>query len=720
MTCNECFEAFSCALDNELEPELQDAMQSHLESCADCRHLQSRMLSLSMEIKGQPFPAPSEKAIKSMAQTALSESATVSWDWLRRLLRFPYEHWVPRTGIRLVTYGFMLLLVLQTIIVRFIQPLYSGVEAVSNQGLEGLSTWSQWAPPIDLVHWWALGVFLFGAWTAGMPGFLVDLWSGTRLSTKDLLTIGVGMVLVGPVMFLPYLAHFQAGRYTVACCIWAGFCSLCTYATMVFKTRRPLPRLATDFVVLIIVLGGLEVAARTAMQFDGPGRLNTFVRTAVGHFGFAGMVTGLGLVGLTLVLTVLGLTGLLRSYRSQGGRLIAGLLLIAAATSAVRIPFSFSQQALSLRPEPNQRAYILGSVRDNPWVLSQQAYPGIEASADNGTPEAARANLIAAYLHWNEAGLLSSLSDWAEHAPGVTWGMVGFVESLGERDGNVLSVPTEERRKTVSQLLQKLRWRRLNDVVLSSDSGVITGTIIGWDGKPAQNLVLRLIPVKDNGTIQEVLARLSLEQEWAEKLLQQTVVDPNSSVPRRNSVITDANGRFRFPHLQNGRYFLAILLDREVSLTLNSSIPGAIDLEAGKRLELGEIQLSVGREGDDVSLASERWQTTGEVSFSNNSEADSAKLEDRATITGFVDTKLFAGGRARVKVASLGLGTLKARFFTKEGDLVESLAVELSESGFDELDIDTKGKEGYLQLILSSGVSGLTVENLKVEVLSRG
>jgi hypothetical protein len=720
MTCNECFEAFSCAMDGELEPDLQDAMTDHLESCADCQHLQTRMLALSVEMKGQSFPSASQADIKKMTEAALSESATVSLDWLRRFLRFPYEHWVPRTGIRLATYGAMLMLVFQTIIVRSIQPLYSGVEAVSNPGLDGLSTWPLWSPPLGLVHWWALGVFILGAWTAGTPGFAVDLWSRTRLSTKDLLMLGASFLLLGPVMFLPYLAHFQPGRYLFACCAWACLCSFCTYAFMVFKTQRPLPRLAIDFVILAVVLGSLEVAARKALELDGPARLGTLVKVAVGHFGFAGMVSGLSLAGLALVLTVLGLAGVLRSYRSQGGRVISGLFLIAALASVANVPFSSSVRTLSIQAQPEQRAYILGSSRDNPWVLSENAYPGIAPVADDGTPEAARANLVAAYLRWDEAGLLSTLSNWADRAPGVTWGMVAFVDSLGEREGSVLSVPTEERRKTVSHLLQKLKWRRLNDVVLSSRSGVISGTVIGWDGQPAQDMTLRLIRIDDNGSIEQVLQRLSSEQEWAQSLLKQHVIDPADSIPRRLSLVTDANGNFRFSHLSEGRYFLATVMDREISLTLNSSIPGAIDLERNERLDLDDIRLSVGREGADVSLAADRWQTTGEVSFSHNSEVDSAKLESRASITGFVDTKLFAGGEARVKIVSEGAGSLEARFFNKEGDLLDRWSVGLSESGFDELEVDTSGKEGYLQLILSSADSRLTVTNVKVEVQSRG
>ena len=113
--------------------------------------------------------------VRKIVQTALTESATVSWDWLRRMLRFPYETWLPRTGLRLIAYGAMLMLVLQSVIVRYVVPLYTGLEATSEQGLEGLSSWPAWSPPLEMVQWWALGVFLLGAWTAGAPGLVVVL-----------------------------------------------------------------------------------------------------------------------------------------------------------------------------------------------------------------------------------------------------------------------------------------------------------------------------------------------------------------------------------------------------------------------------------------------------------------------------------------------------------------------------------------------------------------
>jgi len=720
MTCNDCFEALSCVLDGELEPELQDAMNDHLESCADCRHLQTRMLALSAEMKGQFFPVVPESEVRKIVQTALTESATVSWDWLRRLLRFPYENWLPRTALRLVSYGTMLLLVLQTLIIRYVAPLYSGLEATSEQGLEGLSSWPAWSPPLEMVQWWALLVFVVGAWTAGAPGLVVDLWGNSRLIKKDVLTLGTGLLLVGPAMFLPLLAELQVGRYLCACCLWAGICALVTYALLLFKTQRSLPKLAVDFAILALFLGVLEASARRALELDGPATLGNLIELSAGHFSFAGIVSGLALAGGAVILTILGLASFARSYRSRGGAAVGVVALALAAICAAKTPLWSVEQNVLIQKDTTQVAYVLGSARSNPWVLSRESYPGLAAGDDTSTPEAARVSLLAAYLRWDEAGFLSLLSSWADRAPGVTWGLVSFIDTLGVRNGTTLTVPTEERRKLVSHLLQKLKWRRLNYVVLSEPGAIIDGTLIGLDGSPAANVPLRLFKISDDGSIEDVLVRLSEEQQWARELLTQNIPSPAETFPRRLSVVTDSSGSFRFSRLPAGRYFVAILMEQELNLTLNSSIPGSIDLKEGKRTELGRIRLSVGTEGRDISLAPDRWRSEGKVSFSTNSEIDSAKLEPRATLTGFVDTQTFAGGRARVKFVSQGAGTVEARFFSKEGDLNERFQTELSETGFDELEVDTGEQDGYLQLVVSAKDRQLNLNYVKIEVLSRG
>ena len=720
MTCNDCFEALSCVLDGELEPELQDAMNDHLESCADCRHLQTRMLALSAEMKGQSFPVVPESEVRKIVQTALTESATVSWDWLRRLLRFPYESWLPRTALRLVSYGTMLLLVLQTLIIRYVAPLYSGLEATSEQGLEGLSSWPAWSPPLEMVQWWALLVFVVGAWTAGAPGLVVDLWGNSRLIKKHVLTLGTGLLLVGPAMFLPLLAELQVGRYLCACCLWAGICALLTYALLLFKTQRSLPKLAVDFAILALFLGVLEASARRALELDGPATLGNLIELSAGHFSFAGIVSGLALAGGAVILTILGLASFARSYRSRGGAAVGVVALALAAICAAKTPLWSVEQNVLIQKDTTQVAYVLGSARSNPWVLSRESYPGLAVGDDTSTPEAARVSLLAAYLRWDEAGFLGLLSSWADRAPGVTWGLVSFIDTLGVRNGTTLTVPTEERRKLVSHLLQKLKWRRLNDVVLSEPGAIIDGTLIGLDGSPAANVPLRLFKISDDGSIEDVLVRLSEEQQWARELLTQNIPSPAETFPRRLSVVTDSSGSFRFSRLPAGRYFVAILMEQELNLTLNSSIPGSIDLKEGKRTELGRIRLSVGTEGRDISLAPDRWRSEGKVSFSTNSEIDSAKLEPRATLTGFVDTQTFAGGRARVKFVSQGAGTVEARFFSKEGDLNERFQTELSETGFDELEVDTGEQDGYLQLVVSAKDRQLNLNYVKIEVLSRG
>ena len=73
-----------------------------------------------------------------------------------------------------------------------------------------------------------------------------------------------------------------------------------------------------------------------------------------------------------------------------------------------------------------------------------------------------------------------------------------------------------------------------------------------------------------------------------------------------------------------------------------------------------------------------------------------------------------------MKFVSQGAGTVEARFFSKEGDLNERFQTELSETGFDELEVDTGEQDGYLQLVVSAKDRQLNLNYVKIEVLSRG
>jgi len=726
MTCHECFEAFSSALDGELDPELQGAMNSHLEDCADCRHLRARMLDLSAELKAQPFPTPDESAAREMARTATEMATTVSWGWLRRFLRFPYENWLPRFFFRGIAVTTMLALLVQTLLVRFVLSAYTGVEAVGRSGLGGVNDWTTWYPGVELLQLASLLVLILGSWTCGVPGLMTDLWSGTRLVKRDLLWLGTSLLLLGPVAALPLLGGLRLGHYLFALCLWAGLCMMGTFLLVAFKTQRSLPKLVLDFVGLSLLIALLEMCARASLQVDWVPRGQELFHTLVGNFSFPFLLTHLGAVTLGVILLLPALWGLPRAYRSGGGRpaaLVAGLVAVGSLYyGAQPLQNAVSVSTPDARASAGKKAYILGSRAENPWILAGAPYPQLElGNSDYGSPRGAALQVSGAFLTWREEKILTSFEEWARNAQGVCWGLSQLLDSVGQRRKGTLLVTTERGRKAVSQLLQELRLRRLNDVVLSAEQGVLEGRFLADSGAVA-DLPLRLIPVQSESAVGEGLNLLGEEAGWASDVASSGRVTRPFPSSLEHLATTDSNGNFRFAHLPKGRYLLAFLKDGDPMYTLNSSVPGVISLGDGDRKNLDTIRLTTGREGSNVDLSQNRWETAGTVSFSGNSELTTARLAPGSTMTGFVDTKLFAGGKAIVKLLSTSDsppdGTVSCRFFTRDGRFVREWKRELSDQGFDELRVDTRDVEGYLQLVVRAGQSSLTVKQVRVELLS--
>lgn len=725
MTCNDCFEAFSCALDGELEPELQQAMTDHLESCADCRHLQTRMLALSADLKSQPFPAPDPAAVHKLAATALSEATSVSWGWLRRLLRFPYETTLPRTVFRLISSGALLLLVFRSLLLEHVWPLYHGVEAVSKNSMPTAGESVGWIPTEPMLWGAALFALLMGLWTAGFPGLLVDLWNGTRLVQRDLARFGLSALLLAPVVASPLLARLEVGYYSFACCAWAGTVLFLTFLLVAFKTQRALPKLAVDFSLLTLLLGCLEMLARRSLTFPGPLAATGWLQLLAGNERYASLLVGAVDLGLAFLFLSLAAWGAVRSYRSQSDHRVTVLLLLAGlfvgylGVGSVHIN-RFPQSGGAPLAAAERTVYVLGSTNLSPWVLSNVSYPGLLPQSSGGDLNTGYRNRLAsAFLKWDEEAQLQVLTDWSQEAPGVAYGMVSFVESLGTRKGDVLSVPTEARRKAVAHLLQVLRWRKLDDVVLSPEGAVITGNLEG-----AGKMPLRLLSLQPDESLQQALDALAKEEDWATRYSDRLPLDWRQQAPEQIATTLDASHGFRFSHLAPGRYALAVLADEPRAFTLNSTIPGVLEVKADQKLDLGTIRLTVGVEGDTVPLEPKRWRATGPVSFSQNSEAATARIETGGSISGFIDTKVFAGGQALIKLLGSGdanaVGRLTVTFYSKDGRQGKEWTQEIQVGKLQELQVDSSGAEGYIQVKVEAEKGPFTVKEVKVEVLSRG
>ena len=58
MTCEQAMELMSAMLDGELDPQLTDALNAHLETCPECKHLADTLRGLDEQLSGIRQPAP--------------------------------------------------------------------------------------------------------------------------------------------------------------------------------------------------------------------------------------------------------------------------------------------------------------------------------------------------------------------------------------------------------------------------------------------------------------------------------------------------------------------------------------------------------------------------------------------------------------------------------------------------------------------------------------
>lgn len=716
MTCDECFEAVSASVDGELPGDEREAMHEHLDDCADCQRLRARLLSLSAEMKVQPFPEPGPAEVKAVLEAAVASLTTSRWSALRRWLRFPWESAAWRHGLRLASFGGAAGLAGLALIVRWLLPPLSGTEATALHSLPD-PIWSQLAKALPMLAWTPLLVMLVAAWTGGWPALLADLRAEAQVQPGQVAAAALGMAVAGPFAALPLLAALQPGAYVLVCCLWTSFCLLAAFALLAFKTPRPLPRLALDFAALVLPLAVLEGVARAALDLPQASEYEATIAEIVGSYSFPTLCAGIATLVLSLTLLGTGVAGAIPSYRSSGGRSIAFLMLVVglgALGHGLKEARAHLSSAPRLRLDVSRQAYLLATSETNPWLLPALAYPRLEVESEGTAQEGLRAQVAAATLDWDEPRLLQATRQWAERTPGVAWGLSAFVDSLGERHGPKLFVPSEGRQKLVAELLGMLRWRVLSQVQLSAANGSVIGRVIDARGRRA-GLRLRLLETR--GALEEVETDLAGEAAWAQRVAASTE-GPGNGLPLQRTAITGPEGDFTFPRVPPGRYVLAILPDQASSLTVNPSLPGIFEVGQGE-VRLDPIRLSEGGQAEDLPLDSSLWQAQGPVEFTLGVEGPGARLGVGGVVSTLIDDHPFDSGTAQLKVKLDGepdsRGCLKLTLLSKDGRRQAESEQEVR-PGLSEVEIASRGREGYLQIALLASRGSLRAKAVRLEV----
>jgi anti-sigma factor RsiW len=723
MTCDECFEAVSASVDGELPADDHEAMNEHLDGCSDCQRLRARLLSLSAEMKGQPFREPEPEAVKALTEAALAGTQPTAWKLPRQILRAPYERWPWRLGLRAASLTAITALVGLSAIVRWILPAYDGVEAVAREGRPDSATWIAWAPDPALLPWLSLLGLLIGAWTCGAPALVEDLWREAKISHRQVAQAFLGMIAIGPFLALPLLGSLELGGFVLACCLWTGLCLLSGFALVAFKSPRPLPQLALDFVALVLPFGLLEWMARVSLKLPGAPECQPAINLLAGSLPFSTLAAGVAVLSGSALLLGCGLSGFVSPYRGAGGRPCSALLVLCGAGCLL---YAWSEArtvgGLVFPPQAELRggrsAYLLASGGANPWLLPSLEYPALqwESGGRGVDPRADRLAVASAYMSWDEAAMLKALTAWADRAPGVTWGLSDFVDSLGRRQGAVLALPTEARQQTVAHLLQRLRWRMLAESVLAQERGVVRGRLEGPGGLQGQKL--RLIEVKAG--IPEVLDGLAAEVRWAGAVVGSQELGLEFAAPAQRSTVTGPSGEFEFERVPPGRYVLALLPEANLSLTANETLPGVFEVGDGE-VRLPDITLSVGSQGHDIVLEPRAWRSEGQVEFSVSAGGPVCQMQASSLCSAFVDGELFHSGTARVKLLATGQpaagAALSAKILARDGRLIAETTHPIDSSGLQELVISSHGRDGYLQIAIVSGQGSLQVRGVRVEVL---
>lgn len=732
MMSKDMFEQLSAYLDGELSPQEVVEIEKLLESSAQYRKLLAQLQGLSGDLQDQDFPDSTSETVALTVARTLEQLHQEEQGWWRRLLELPMQQPSFRLVLQLVLNLVLPALSALGLLALAIMPEYVSTQPSSITSFEfanrlaGLALWL--SDHSELLAWLPLLVPLLlvvlGGWAHGGAELLTDLWHGHPLQASRLMRFGVGMVWLAPLAGLPLLLT-AAGRYYLAfCCAWVGLWLMGCFLLTLLRARRPLPACALDFVVMLVLLSGLEWLARRSPQLSQ--RLLTLgerLPEVVGaQWWFFSSV--LLVVAVATLLTLLGIA--LPPYRGRsGGRLSQLLLLLIGLLALVGLGQRVSEvQATTetaVAARETRSALLLADSPDNRWLVAQLEYNGVISEAESqkewGWNSAGRhrERAVDAFLDWDERRLLEELSRWSQRAPGPLQGFHQYLSLLGEPGDQTLNSFTLERAKTLKEISARLHWRGQQEVQLEIASGAVKGTVV-LPGLNVSELPVRLIPCDDTAT---ALAQLKEEARLPIDPLAATL-----SLDTRNFFSTlelDENthsARFGFEGVPPGRYLLALLVPPGMKFTSNASLPQVFEVKRST-VDLGTVVLTRPDAQIALPLESRDWKTRGKVSFQTGEHGPYVRLSPSGELSQFVDLLPYQRRSLRLQAALRGEARLKAVTYAKDGRV---LATEESKSvnGKAQLDLLVSPGSGYVQVVVAAEEETVVVDGIQMEVLSDG
>lgn len=412
-------------------------------------------------------------------------------------------------------------------------------------------------------------------------------------------------------------------------------------------------RLTSDDVAVFVVSLSPESLWRSAaLAAAGTGILTGIVSTCLayrhrvmvrevvvpGALLALGLAVGLGAHGWSLDRDVRDRLqagqGIVRAAALETGTGSTRTALVLAASK----PEPSSERDVPASPEAEVKAFPIHAALADDAANAKRLASFLEAHPHSlASGEAHRVRIAQAYLRWDEPAFLEAARDYAVspssppcYVTQFLWKLTRAVPSArylpylqAMADPRQFAIPEKQGRFALAAALERhgdaatargLRAAAGGSAAETDRSkgkptdvrdGRVSGILV-LDGKPLALAAVRLFCSREqNYYSSEAVTDLDAMLNWVGGLMKDEEAvarlpwrpDTHWTCRPFTAARTDAAGAFRFDHLVDARYVLAVLLDRDLTgrSVRGLNVPKGIDLSAQQRaVDLGEIRLTIG------------------------------------------------------------------------------------------------------------------------------